>query len=103
MSSVVVLPAAAWILSSGRGPERQRVAIVGLAVLGHLLLSGVVVGQSFAGIDPLTPTHAPPGTTVLATLGAVMLLSAIGAAAVDRRARPVRLHETGVAPPNVSR
>lgn len=64
MSSVVVLPAVAWMLSSGRGAERRQVAIVGLAVLGHLLLAGVVVGQSFAGIDPLAPTHAPPGATV---------------------------------------
>ena len=50
MSSVVLLPAMAWVLSSGRGPERRQVAIIGLAVLGHLLLAEVVVGESLAAL-----------------------------------------------------
>ena len=86
MSGVVLLPAIAWIVSPGPGPERRRVAIVGLAVVGHLLLAGVVVGESFAGIDPLIPAEAPVPATLLATLGIVTLLSAAGAAALERAA-----------------
>lgn len=72
MSSVGLLPAMAWVLSSGRGPERRRVAIIGLAVLGHLLLAEVVVGESLAGIEPLTPTQAPLGASFWRQVGAVL-------------------------------
>ncbi|MBA2322616.1 MAG: hypothetical protein H0V92_00860 [Pseudonocardiales bacterium] len=72
MQAIIVLPAIAWLLTFNRRSERSRHRLVTLACAGYALLTGVVVIESFASIDPLAPT--PP----LATAGAVGLVTVIG-------------------------
>lgn len=78
MHGVLVLPALAWLLGWTGRPERFRLAVVRLAAAGYGLVAGVVLVEVLVGVDPLAATSI--AGTLLACLGAVALVAAVGTA-----------------------
>lgn len=76
MHGVLVLPALAWLLARTGHDEGVRLAIVRAACVGYGVLAGVVVVEVLAGIDPYDPSAAQVPATVLAAVGALVLLGA---------------------------
>jgi hypothetical protein len=86
MHGVLVLPLLAWLLARIDWPEQRRVHVVWLAIAGYAVLAGVVIAESFAGVDPL---RAPAVATIPAVLGA-LAIAAAGLIAIVRAASGTR-------------
>lgn len=72
MQAIIVLPVIAWLLAFHRCSERSRHRLVALATAGYALVTGAVIIESFASVDPLAPTVA------LGAASAVGLATVIG-------------------------
>jgi hypothetical protein len=77
MHGVLVLPALAWLLAFAHRSEGFRVAVIGTATAGYVLLAFVVVAEALGGIDPLAPSIAPLAATVAGAIGVLLLLAAL--------------------------
>jgi len=88
MHGILVLPALAWLLSFTDRPENGRLAVVRAAVVGYVLLAGVVVAEALAGIPPLAVAIAPTAATVLAVAGTAVLCAAVWVALRALRRSP---------------
>jgi hypothetical protein len=88
MHAILVIPGLAWVLTFTRWPERGRLALVRLGVAGYLLLTAVVVIESFARVAPMT---AP----ALATLATGAGLAALIIAGLLALAGPPRVLRSG--------
>jgi hypothetical protein len=76
MQGILVLPALAWLLSFTNWSESRRTGTVALACLGYLLAAGVVVVESFIGINPIAPLQAPAIANAMVAAGVTSLLAA---------------------------
>jgi len=56
MQAIIVLPVIAWLLSFHQRSERSRHRLVALTAGGYALVTGAVIIESFASVDPLAPT-----------------------------------------------
>lgn len=105
MYGVLMMPALAWVLSRAKRPERFRVAVVRVAVVGYALAAGATVIDTIVGADPLTsPAIAAiiTGTLILAGATAVALHTLAPPAAASpantpSTSAPVRLNRSGEA------
>jgi hypothetical protein len=79
---IQVLPALAWLLSFAGLPERRRVGLVGIAVLGYIALVVVSVLQTATGVAPLDVGVV---AAVLYLLGVALLGMALVAALLALR------------------
>jgi hypothetical protein len=71
MHGLLVLPAAAWLLSFADLSERHRTSVVLVAAAGYLVLVAVVTVANFMGLE----LHQMPPTTIgLLAVGAFLLL-----------------------------
>jgi hypothetical protein len=77
MHAILVIPAIAWLLTFTRWTERDRLRIVQLGVAGYVLLTAVVMIESFARVSPLA---APVPATVASVAGLAAVLTAGGLA-----------------------
>lgn len=91
MQGILLLPAITWLASFTPWSESRRARTAALACLGYLLCAGVVVVESFLGINPIDLSQAPAFATALAAAGAAGLL----AAAIDTLAGVLRCSARG--------
>jgi hypothetical protein len=78
MHAILVIPGLAWLLTFTRWPEARRLAVVRLGVAGYLLLTAVIVVESFTHVAPL----AAPFAAMLLTSAALSALITAGAIAL---------------------
>ncbi len=75
MHAVTVLPVLGWLTRLTAWPDRRRMRAVALATGGYLLISAVIVEQTFAGVSTYAMAVLP---MALAALGAVAPVAAGG-------------------------
>ena len=83
MQGILVLPILAWLTGFTTWPSSTRTRVTAVGCAGYLVCAGVIVLESFIGIDPV---HAPLIGTVIAAAGAAVLVGAgvVTLAGVDR-------------------
>jgi hypothetical protein len=88
MQGILVLPILAWLTGFTRWPAATRYRVAALGCVGYLVCAGVIVLESFLGIDGFDLATAPVAGTVIAAAGAVVLTGAGVATLLAGIARP---------------
>jgi len=83
MQGILVLPILAWLTGFTTWPSSTRTRVTAVGCAGYLVCAGVIVLESFLGIDPV---RAPLIGTVIAAAGAAVLVGTgvVTLAGIDR-------------------
>ena len=83
MQGILVLPILAWLTGFTTWPSSTRTRVTAVGSAGYLVCAGVIVLESFLGIDPV---RAPLIGTVIAAAGAAVLVGTgvVTLAGIDR-------------------
>ncbi len=73
MHAILVIPGLAWLVSFTRWSDRKQLRVVQLGAFGYLLLSAVILVESFTRVSPF---DAPAPATATAAIGLFALVTA---------------------------
>lgn len=73
MHAILVIPGLAWLVSFTRWSDSKQLRVVQLGAFGYLLLSAVILVESFTRVSPF---DAPAPATATAAIGLFALVSA---------------------------
>ena len=76
MQGILALPVLAWLTGFTRWPEATRYRVAALGCAGYLVCAGVIVLESFLGINGFDVATAPLAGTIIAAAGALVLAGA---------------------------
>jgi hypothetical protein len=76
MQGILVLPLLAWLTDLVRWPAATRFRVTALGCVGYVVCAGVISVEAFLGVNGFNLTAAPIAGTVVAALGALVLVAA---------------------------